>query len=421
MSQPLNEHHMKKAKTINELIEDCVSYLRKERFSENYILYYSRLWKSGIIKYMEQNSIVSYNEKVGNDFAYEVTTEKMIRKQRDMIRSVRILTDFLTTGTTRMIVRTVYEYELAGEIGIVAKEYIQKEITEKRIKRGTIRRHQRNLDFFIKHVAGVSGNGLPQITDDNVLSFVSSSANCTSEIFNTMRGFLRYLHEQGYKEKDMSYVLGKGYRNAQEKLPSVYTPSEIGIIENSIDQSSVLGKRNYAMLILATRLGLRASDIAGLQFSNLDWDRNLIRLIQYKTKREIELPLLPDIGEAIINYLKGGRPVVDSQRIFLTAFAPYRPIEGVNVKSTISTIITNSDVNIRNRKHGSHSMRHSLASQMLNNGASLPIIAESLGHSGTRSTMDYLRISLNKLMQCSLDVPEVPVKFYEQKGGFFYE
>ena len=412
---------MEREKTIKELIEDCISYLRGERFSEHYILYYSRLWKSGIINFMERNSIVLYNEQVGNDFAHEVTTEKMIRKQRDMIRSVRILTDFLTTGTTRMAVRSIYEYELAGDIGTVAKEYIQKEITEKRIKRGTIRRHQRNLDFFIKHVTGVACNSLSQITDDNVLSFVSSSVNCTSEVFNTMRGFLRYLHEQGYKEKDLSYVLGKGYRNAQEKLPSVYTPLEISIIENSIDQSSVLGKRNYAMLILATRLGLRASDIAGLQFSNLDWDRNLIHLIQYKTKREIELPLLSDIGEAIIKYLKGGRPTVDSPRIFLTAFAPYRPIEGATVKSTISTIITNSDVNIRNRKHGSHSMRHSLANQMLNNGASLPVIAESLGHSSTRSTMDYLRINLTKLMQCALDVPKVSVDFYNQKGGFFYE
>ena len=99
----------------------------------------------------------------------------------------------------------------------------------------------------------------------------------------------------------MSYILGKGYHNSQEKLPSVYTPSEIGIIEKSVDQSSVLGKRNYAMLILATRLGLRASDIAGLQFADLDWDKNLIQLTQYKTKRDIELPLLPDIGEAIIS------------------------------------------------------------------------------------------------------------------------
>jgi site-specific recombinase XerD len=352
MSQPLNEHHMEKEKMIKELIEDCVFYLRQERFSENYILYYSRLWKSGIIKYMGRNSIVSYNEKVGNDFAHEIATENMIRKQRDMIRSVRILTDFLTTGTIRMFVKTIYEYELTGEIGTVAKEFIQLQITEKRIKRGTIRRHQRNLDFFIKHVSGISTNEISQITDDNVLSFVSSSANCTSEVFNTMRGFLGYLHKHGYKEKDMSYVLGKGYRKVQEKLPSVYTPSEISVIENSIDQSSTLGKRNYAMLLLSTRLGLRASDIAGLQFSNLDWDRNLIRLIQYKTKREIELPLLSDIGEAIINYLKGGRPIADSQSIFLTAFAPYRPIEGVTVKSAISTIITNSGVNVRYRKHG---------------------------------------------------------------------
>jgi site-specific recombinase XerD len=66
-------------------------------------------------------------------------------------------------------------------------------------------------------------------------------------------------------------------------------------------------------------------------------------------------------------------------------------------------------------------MRHSLASQLLNNGTTLPVIAESLGHSSTRSTMDYLRINITKLMQCALEVPDVPVEFYEQKGGFFYE
>ena len=114
---------MEKERKIKELIENCVSYLRKEGFSENYILYYTRLWKSGIIKYMERNSLVLYNVRIGDDFAHEITAEKMIRKQRDVIRSIRILTDFLTTGTTRMIVRTTYEYELAGEIGIVAREY----------------------------------------------------------------------------------------------------------------------------------------------------------------------------------------------------------------------------------------------------------------------------------------------------------
>ena len=72
---------------------------------------------------MDRNSIALYNENVGDNFAQEIVTDKMIRKQRDMIRSIRLLTDFLTTGTIRMVVKTIYEYELAGAIGIVAKEY----------------------------------------------------------------------------------------------------------------------------------------------------------------------------------------------------------------------------------------------------------------------------------------------------------
>ena len=92
-----------------------------------------------------------------------------------------------------------------------------------------------------------------------------------------------------------------------------------------VNQSTPVGKRDYAILLLATRLGLPSSDIAGLQFSNLDWDRNIICLIQYKTKREIELLLLKDVGEAIINYVKYVRPSSSSKQIFLSSLAPYNP------------------------------------------------------------------------------------------------
>ena len=102
-----------------------------------------------------------------------------------------------------------------------------------------------------------------------------------------MRAFCRYLYEQKLINKNIDYVIGRNRYIVKEKLPSTYTCEEVLQIESSVNQSTPVGKRDYAMLLLATRLGLRSSDIAGLQFSNLDWDRNIIRLIQYKTKREI--------------------------------------------------------------------------------------------------------------------------------------
>ena len=219
----------------------------------------------------------------------------------------------------------------------------------------------------------------------------------------------------------MEYVIGRNNYPKREKLPSVYDADEIKRIEDEVDQASAVGKRDYAMLLLATRLGLRSSDIAGLRFENLDWDRNIICLTQSKTKKVVELPLLTDIGEAIINYLKYGRPVSDLQQVFLSACAPYRPVNRLIINGAISRTIISSGVDITDRRFGPHAMRHTLASQLLRNGISLPVISETLGHSDTQVTMNYLRIDINNLMRCSLDVPLVSTSFYEQKGGVFYE
>lgn len=218
----------------------------------------------------------------------------------------------------------------------------------------------------------------------------------------------------------MEYFIGRNNYPLREKLPSVYNADEIGHIENRVEQSSTVGKRDYAMLLLATRLGLRSSDISGLTFGNLDWQHNLISLMQCKTKKIIELPLLTDVGEAIINYLKFGRPISDFQQVFLTASAPYRPVNSRLINGVVSRKIIASGVDIKGRKFGPHAMRHTLASQLLRNGTSLPVISETLGHSDTQATMNYLRIDINSLMQCALDVPLVPINFYEQKGGVFY-
>lgn len=181
-----------------------------------------------------------------------------------------------------------------------------------------------------------------------------------------------------------------------------------------------VGKRDYAILLLATRLGLRASDICRLEFDHLDWDHNVIAFIQYKTKKSIELPLLTDVGEAIVNYLRYGRPISGHSEIFLSARPPYRPMFRWGINGVISRIMRESGVDISKRKFGPHAMRHSLASRLLANGVSLPVISESLGHESSLSTMEYLRVDLSSLMKCALDVPPVNSAFYEQKGGIFY-
>lgn len=410
---------MKTEQEIKSLIGECVAYLLKEGYSEQRIADYQRLWRDGIEEYMSKKSLLNYNAVIGEDFLGSIPVMSA-SYMRTIRRSVNVLADFLLYGKVRKRIIQYVHHELPGEIGKVAFEFIKSQAKLRRSKL-TLEKHQRIMSYFICHLELKSITHVLEIRDEDVLSFIASAHNCKDHYLNTTRMFCRFLYEQKYIDRNVEYVIGRNNYPKREKLPSVYDADEIKRIEETVGQSSAVGKRDYAMLLLATRLGLRSSDIAELTFGNLDWGQNIICLTQSKTKKVIELPLLADVGEAIINYLKYGRPVSDLQQVFLTACAPYRPINRLVINGAVSRTIIASGVDITGRKFGPHAMRHTLASQLLLNGTSLPVISETLGHSNTQVTMNYLRIDINNLMRCSLDVPLVSASFYEQKGGMFYE
>jgi len=405
---------------INSLAKDCVAWLRENGYSEARIRDYFRIWDTGIEKYMREHSIAIYTTQVGEDFISLPLPFESATYRRAVRRSVAVLSDFLVHGkVSRRIVHRV-NYELPGEIGDAAEAFIASQ-AELRRSMLTLNEHRRVLSYFIQHLTLKSVHRVSKINDGIVLAFIASVQNCKDKFLNTMRLFCRYLYAYKLVDSDIEYVIGRISLPKREKLPSVYTPTEIKQIEEAIDCSCPVGKRDYAMLLLSTRLGLRSSDIAGLQFTHLDWDTNVIRLTQYKTKREIELPLLTDVGDAIITYLKYGRPVSHTPNIFISACAPYHPVNRLIINGAISRIIKASKVDIRNRKFGPHAMRHTLATQLLGNGIPLPVISETLGHTATQTTMKYLRVDLNSIQCCALEVPIVGQGFYEQKGGMFYE
>lgn len=411
---------MNKEQKINFLIKACIAYLRNNGYTKRRITDYQSLWNNGIIQYMNYNSISNYNSDIGENFINTSLPDVCASQKRAYRRSVNVLTDYLTFGNIRSRIVPYSHYELSGEIGEIANAHINL-LVAKRRSETTLNEHRRILSYFIKHLSLKSISQISEVNEENVLSFLASAQNSKPNYLNTMRLFCRYLYEHKYLPRNIEYVLGRNHFPIREKLPSTYDPEEILQIEKSVDQASPVGKRDYAILLLASRLGLRASDIAGLQFVNLNWDKNIICLTQYKTRQEMDLPLLTEVGEAIINYLKYGRPVSNSKQIFLSASAPYRPINRMIINGAISRIMKSSGINIRNRKTGPHSMRHSLASRLLSNGVGLPIISESLGHTDSKTTMNYLRIDINNLIRCALDVPIVSTEFYHQKGGVFYE
>jgi site-specific recombinase XerD len=237
-------------------------------------------------------------------------------------------------------------------------------------------------------------------------------------ILGVVKAFLQYAFEEQLISTDYSKIIQRDNYKQQPKVPSVFSVEEIKCLLQSIDRGSPSGKRDYVIILLASKLGMRASDIASLKFENFNWDKRFIHFAQLKTNKEVILPLLPEIGNAIIDYLKYGRPESNDSYCFLQLVGPYKAICSNDVGRIVQSQMQRAGINTKNRKHGPHALRHSFATNMLQNKTLLPVISEALGHSHTDSTMHYLRIDNDQLRQCALEVPLVPASFYNQKGGF---
>lgn len=412
---------MKQYQPVQELMDRCVQYFEQQSYSPLRIDRYKFLWKSKLIPFMVQKSFLNYDPSVGEDYIRSKIAGSIVTPyERDIIRSINVLSEFQGKGTILKTHRKLIKRELSGQIGQLMDKFLI-HLESLRRNRITISDHRLYLYRFIFYLNSKQITAIEEVQEENILSFVSTQTNNKIGIVSTIRFFFRFLYEECIIPFDLSTVLQHYKWVKREKLPSVYNKNEVFQIESSIHREDATGKRNYAMILLASRLGLRASDIAHLTFGNIDWENSTITLSQFKTGKKIELPLLVDVGEAIIDYLKYGRKRSDSPKIFLYTRAPFTAMTNAAVAGALGHIVDTSGVETSGRKHGAHAMRHSLANRFLENQESMPVISEALGHQSTTTTMSYLRIDVESLRKCALYVPLVEPSFYEQEGGAFYE
>jgi site-specific recombinase XerD len=357
---------------------------------------------------------------VGAEFVSTCHFHGTIRPQeREKIRSIQVLDDMLKLGYIRKRCFTPVFHALDGEVGAEMEKLIT-HLTNLRRNMVTIKDYRLYLSEFLMHLNERNVKHVSAITEKDILTFVSSHPTNKVNIVSALRVLFRFWREEHIVDDRFEELFDTYKTHKPERIPSYFAANEVMRIEQSVSRNSANGKRNYAMLLLASRLGLRASDIANLQFSDIDWDKNMITLTMQKTKKVIELPLLADVGNAIIDYLRHGRPKSDSQNVFLSGNAPYVAATKGVVCAAINEIILRSGVDTSGKHHGPHSLRHSLASAMLNGGSMMPVISESLGHRSTQTTLAYLKIDIRSLQKCALPVPEIADCFYMQRGGAFY-
>jgi site-specific recombinase XerD len=407
--------------SIDEQIQTCLDTIKQLDFKESTIKRHQRhlLHLKDFVRSSGQNS---YDENIGEKYQFDLFSEGTTKdyKLREIRHTINLLNDIINQVPVRKKRVSLKVYPLPGDFGQHIESFLEQVRIESRPKDNTMRNYRAALSHFAIRMQQdrIRLDTLDQMA---VSRFISSLQNTQLRVCVPVRRFLRYLFENDNVKTDYSIPLYDIKCHRAEKLPSIYNNEEIRKMEASMERSSPTGRRNYAIFLLASRLGLRASDIRFLQFNELDWDKNVINLIQCKTKKMIELPLLNIVGEAIIDYIQNGRPKSHSKTIFLTANAPYTTISVPGISSIVSNIIYKAGIGTKNRHRGSHCLRHSLATRLLRQGTTLPVISDVLGHSDSQTTMVYLNVDINGLLQCSLDAPPVTDHFYMQKGGWFYE
>lgn len=417
-------------KDLNLLITAATDYLKTIlRYHPCTINRHNRNWR-WMKAFMNAKGIQHYNQKVEKQILFHRfrhrTMKQLTRHEKEVHNSIKMLTEFTLTACIKVMPRIKRRnFVFNGPIGALMLQFMEHKKTEERLSRTRLLCYQRYLYRFLQYCNRKKVHSLKKVDLPFVIHFIGE-LDCTSgtpvnTIVATVRNFTKYLYQEKLLDVDYARKIPQGKVIQQPKLPSTYTKKEIEKLLRSIERSSASGKRNYAIVLMAARLGLRASDIARLTFDSLRWDTNTVEITMVKTGKELTLPLLPDVGNAIIEYLKYARPTSEEPYVFLTERPPYGSFSSSNIVTHIvQRAFRKAGVDIKNRKFGPHSLRHSLGFRMLEQNTVLPVISDVFGHQSTESTRYYLRIDLASMKQCMLEVPLITESFYTQKGGLFY-
>jgi integrase/recombinase XerD len=222
-----------------------------------------------------------------------------------------------------------------------------------------------------------------------------------------LRMFVRFLIADVRCAADLDASIPSVAHWRDASLPQYLQPEEVERVISGCDPDFLVGRRDRAILLLLARLGLRASDIVQLRLNDIDWQEAQIR-VSGKGRRQTQLPLTQEVGEALAAYLMDGRPATNADAVFVRSCAPFLPF---NSHSTVSVIVDRALRRarvVRPRRGAAHLLRHSLATAMLRQGAPIQDIAAVLRHRSITTTQVYAKVDIESLRQIALPWPEVP-------------
>ena len=394
---------------LMELIISTERHLLNLGYTKKYRDNLNRVYRK-LIKYASLKEINQMSYELLKTFSmeeYGIDINKHIPNRDYVVRSLQMLLDYQNSGhiSSRRVPLKTFPSSFSDffENYYESTSFDKADITLK-----TYHNQLRNIAGFFEDCGLQDISQVDEAVIRNFATFLSKySQSHASRHISILSHMMKYAYENAYHTRDLSSACIKVKTFRDSNVPFILTHDEVEKLLDSIDRSTIMGKRDYAILTLAARTGLRTGDIQNLRLSSFRWDKNTIEVMQSKTRKTLVLPLLEDVGLAIIDYIKFSRPQSDSDFLFLGTRAPFAPMKSPMNRIVKKYLQMIGIADLESKRPGLHTLRHSLASRLLEENISLTVISDVLGHSNSNTTKRYLKVDLEKLLSCALEVPHV--------------
>ena len=400
------------------LVSSTLEHMKNLGYAPQTLCDYERMWRA-FLEFCKTTDNDRFTVELAQKFLVELGVPvnnpqiRLHRKGRLFRTAMRILTEFYLHGCYQRRLQLAAKVELSAQMEGILNKYIEFCKDPLRMSSRTLRGRKRYIRMFLHFLESRNMMSISDIQPGVLSEFISSRVHYSHRTLRgvtvTLRVFLRYLCMQGYISSDLSYHVPKIRFRPDAYIPSVWSKEDVDALLAAVDRSSSIGKRNYAILLLAARLGMRVGDIRELRIENLHWDESRIEITQAKTGTPLSLPLTDEIGSAIIEYLRCGRPPISNRVVFIKHKAPFEPFGfDNNLHYIITTYRLRAGIKLPDQCHrGMNALRHSLASRLLEAGAPLQDIANVMGHLSPETTRLYTKIDIEALRRVALDPEEV--------------
>jgi site-specific recombinase XerD len=292
-----------------------------------------------------------------------------------------------------------------GPLHAIKESFARYLAQERGLAKPTIDNYIRTARAFLFERVGKGLIVLHELTAKDITNFILRHANKVSPkraqlITTALRGFLRFLFERGAIPTDLAASVPSVANWRLSNLPQFLKPEEVKRLLTSCNRTTPAGRRDYAVLLLLARLGLRGGEVAHMELDDIDWENGEL-IVRGKSFRQDRLPIPEDVGEALASYLREGRPRCPSRRVFIRLRAP---LQGFADSIAVCNIVQRAlrRAGLHPERRGSHLLRHSVATTMLRGGASLAEIGEILRHELPSTTEIYTKVDVTTLQALAL-------------------